>query len=201
MKLITLSSMFLILIALMQSCMIEEHYHFHSDMSGTYSLDFDYSMLAAEDSSGEMKESMAFFSDSLYEAVEGYQGLSNIEKQDKDYGFILSYDFESLEVLNKIESEDDPEKGDMFKKKGNKLSFRPDFSDLKDSASKGEDKDDEEIDEMMSQMFQVKTRISFDEDVKVKKMKHFKELEKNSFEYNSVEEGFSVSPILDVRLK
>ena len=60
---------------------------------------------------------------------------------------------------------------------------------------------DEEIDEMMSQMFQVKTRISFDEDVKVKKMKHFKELEKNSFEYNSVEEGFSVSPILDVRLK
>lgn len=192
----------LLLLMLIHSCVIEEHYHFNADMTGTYTMDFDYSLLASEDSSGEMKESMSFFSDSLYDAMEGYAGLSNIQKENKEHGFILSYDFNSIDVLNEVETKDDPSKKEVFmlSKKGMYISQFSDLKDLDEFRSKIDDgATDEEMAEMMNKMFQVKTRISFAKDVKVKKMKHFKEVEKNTFEYSSQEEGFNVEPMLDVK--
>lgn len=194
-------------IALFQACVIEERYHFHEDMSGEYSMLFDYSLLAEEDSSGELKMSMDLMMDSILESVNFVEGISDAKGESDGYTFSLSYGFDSVNTLNEIEAMDGEEavkaKADVFKLKGKRLQFRPDYEELTESLDEEDEEttaEDKEVAESLSQMFKVRTIISFDKNVKVKSMKYFKEIEKNTFEYNSEVEGFDVQPVLDVKL-
>ncbi|NNK81198.1 MAG: hypothetical protein HKO93_06845 [Flavobacteriales bacterium] len=208
MKLIHNLILSVLILLLYQACIIEERYHFHEDLTGEYSMFFDYSLMSEEDSSKEMKISMDAMMDSLYEQVNYVDGISNAQKKSEGYSFTLSYEFDGLKTLNRMESIDDPEgeNEELFKLKGKRLLFRPNFDELMESMEQGsvegevETMNDDEMMANLSKLFKVKTVISFDQNVKVKRMKKFQKTSVNTFEFDSEKEGFDSQPELEVKL-
>jgi len=203
------------LVVCLQSCVIEEHYHFNKDLSGTYTMDFNFSALAENDSTGEMKADMGHTLDSLELVMSDIPGVSNVSSELTDGNMNLKCDFDGIATLNRMDEDNEIDsvtgmpivKVPVFTRKGKLLSIRPDVQSTQDDiGGSGEsppedatDEDIEQADEMAASMFQIITKITFEGSAKVKKMEHFEKVDSKTYIYDSEKQGLKVQPVLVVK--
>jgi hypothetical protein len=193
-----LTGLLLVLVSF-HSCIIEEHYHFDKDMSGTYSMSFDLGKFAEKDTTGEMMKGVLEGMEEELSQIQGLEGISSIETDYGESTVNLSYQFKDVKALNRIENlENEGKEENYFSLKKNVLTIALNLDEVKESAKGGKE---EEVGEMLSSMIQYKVTVSFDEPVSVKKMSNFDKLDETTFVYDSEIHGFDSTPMLKAKLK
>lgn len=95
---------FLATVLVLASCSLEQNYVFNEDFSGSYSLVFDMNEIVAFSSEDPDSTEDAFADlnvDSLKLAYEQMEGISNVKISGKDNVLHMSYNFASIDALNK----------------------------------------------------------------------------------------------------
>lgn len=127
------------------SCTIKQRYDFNEDLSGTYSTSIDMSQLAAIAGDSAMNElDKDLNADSVTQALNGLEGLSNTRLTLNDNALTISIAFDKPEDVNQMNKAANSEKEKIssnrfFERKGSKIYYdQNDLSGaLKDKAEEG----------------------------------------------------------------
>jgi hypothetical protein len=183
-----------------QSCVIEEHYHFSKEKSGHYSMSFDLGKFAEKDSTGAMMKGVIDGMTEELSKVEVLQGITDMTSTVDGNIVSVSYDFKDIETLNVVENIDEEGKErDFFSYKKGVLSLNPNMESLKKNA-RGKDKG-EDMTELMATMLVYKITVTFDEDMDVKKLEGFEQVDAKTYVFDSTIKGWDVSPSLKLKDK
>lgn len=181
-----------LLIAVMtglQACVVEEHYHFNKDLSGTYSMSMEYEAFAGMDSTGAFVEGIQQSMDSIVGVYKEVEGISKVQNNVSETEAEVGFSFEDLDAINRVESMED--EIDAFKRTKEGLIFRTDMSEAMEAMGGDESSvGDDEFMQTMNTMLQIKTIVSFDFDIELLDAQQFTKIGPNTFVYDSKEQGF-----------
>ena len=195
--------LFFLFAILLTSCSIEEEFHFNPDFSGNYSFQFDYSALLALDTSGTAGEEMSKGYDEMEDELKKIDGISNIVIKSDDIkgNVIVSYDFSSIDAINKANYNTETEHyTKFFILSGKKLSFVSDFSkefeEYKDPSM-----DDEELLDNIENFVDYTMTISFDKSIKVIDLQNFIQIDDHTLSFTLNEESLIKASVFNVKVK
>lgn len=171
---------------LLSSCTISQRFSFNEDLSGTYILELDMSMMMSlmggeesEDSDSteeEVSPEEEEMSD-LVERLKATDGISDVKYNNEEKGkFTISYRFRDIDVLNSSLSNGELTRemsGShvFFEQKGSKLTYTiPDLNDNDGDTAP----DLEGMDDMMLEMMKYELEFYFAGGVKKAKSKQLK---------------------------
>jgi|GEM_PF-3859149 len=191
---------------ILQACVLEERYVINKDMSGTYEMTLNFAALLEGNPESDRKlyESMESAMDSISMGYDTIPGVSNVVPQLTDSTMGVSFAFEDLFEVDKLVEDDKREKNSkIFQRKGKLFVYTPDVDNIVDDLSQGEDVDTEPSSDdgagKEDDFFTIRSIIVFDGNVKTKKMEHFRREGKNTFIYDSSEQGLDAVPVLEVK--
>ena len=169
---------FLSAIVLLASCTVTERIHFNADFSGNYEMVLDMSAMKAfseiPDSLGNVQSEPMIPReqlDSMKLEFQNLQGISNLNINEENWIYTLSFNFTDPGALDGLNSElgldggDDSKPGKpRFVWSKDKLDFTVDLESLQETSQDAEVEQGEE-DTGMNSMFTLSTIMSFDRPV------------------------------------
>lgn len=191
----------LIMIGLLSSCVMEERYHFDKNLAGSYTVNLDYAVLAEMDSTGAFMEGIKKGMDSVLNELKHVKGVNELRSEVGKESASLTFGFNDLETVNTIQNEEGEPK-QYFSKTANGLKCSTNLDNVFGLLSEEpkEEMTKEAIDQM-NNLIQVKTIISFDNEVKVLKSDNMRKIGPRMFEFDTKQDGFVVAPMLEVEFK
>ena len=187
-KLLTLSILSLIFIS---SCTIRENFDFNDDFSGHYSFQFDYSALLELDSSGSASSELDKGYLEMEDELKKIEGITNIIIiSDNESGNVLvSYDFNSIEDLNKANFNKESNRyNKFFSIDGKKVKFKVDFSTELEEY-KDPEIDDTELLENIESMINYKMIFKFSKKIKTIQLDNFEQIDNYTLSYTLSKES------------